>query len=148
MKSVDQRFWEKVDKTDDCWLWKGGLFNTGYGAFLLEKKMTTAHRVSLEWSLCRPIGEGLVARHKCRNRNCVRPEHLEEGTRADNEADKLRDGTSNRGENCGTSKLTKEQIMDIRNDPRKLSEIAASYGIRHQHVSRIKTGKTWSWLTG
>ncbi len=146
MRTVEERFWKKVDKSGECWLWTAGLDRCGYGKFRLEKKLVKTHRLSLEWSLGRPIGAGLVARHKCRNRNCVNPEHLEEGTYSENSQDRVRDGTSNRGTKHPKCKLSEEQVLAIRADPRTLRVIAAEYGISWNIVGRIKTGKTWGWL--
>ncbi len=145
MTSVDERFWSYVDKTNDCWLWTGAM-DYGYGRFYLEKKHMRTHRLSLEWSLGRPIGSGLVVRHKCRNRNCVNPEHLEEGTQKENGQDKVRDGTSPRGTKNHKCKLTDQQVLAIRADSRTHKIIAAEYGISRTTVSYIKTGKNWGWL--
>jgi hypothetical protein len=147
MKTPEERFWAKVNKTEDCWLWTAGLNQVGYGHFCLEKKPVKAHRISLEWSLGRPIGEGLVARHKCRNRNCVNPEHLEEGTKKENSQDMIRDGTSTRGTKNSKCKLTEQQVLAIRVDQRPQKEIAEEYGISLATVSQIKTGRSWSWLS-
>jgi hypothetical protein len=146
MLTNKERFWSKVNKTDDCWLWMGAKDIGGYGRFNLEKKLGWTHRISLEWSLGRPIGEGLVARHKCRNRHCVNPEHLEEGTYAENQQDRIRDGTSNNGTKSSSCKLTEEQVWAIRVDLRSQREIAADYGICQMTISRIKSGKTWGCL--
>lgn len=67
-----ERFWSKVDKTGDCWLWQAGLASTGYGQF----NSGSAHRFAYEL-VKGPIPEGLQIDHLCRNRKCVRPEHLE-----------------------------------------------------------------------
>lgn len=45
-------------------------------------------------------------------------------------------------------KLTDAQVEAIRNDPRPQNEIAATYSIRQQHVSRIKSGKRRAFQTG
>lgn len=148
MPSVEERYWAKVNKAEDCWLWTGSLIQDGYGQFKLEKKMVLAHRLSLEWSLGRPIGAGLVARHKCRNRHCVNPTHLEEGTQKENCQDRVRDGTNigPRGTKNKSCKLSEQQVLAIRADQRTLREIASEYGICHNTVSDIKTGKRWGWL--
>lgn len=41
-------------------------------------------------------------------------------------------------------KLTLEQRAAIRNDPRKLREIAKDYGVSHQAISLIKRRVTWN----
>lgn len=147
MLTNKERFWSKVNKTDDCWLWTGALCTSGYGVFGIEsKKIVLTHRLSLEWALGRSIIEGLVARHKCRNRHCVNPEHLEEGTSKDNGQDKIRDGTSPRGLKNGRCKLTEEQVRFIRDDTRPQKDIATEYIISQNTVSQIKTGKIWNWL--
>lgn len=64
-------------------------------------------------------------------------------TASANQADRVKHGTSNRGERCANAKLTEEQIKAIREDPRLQREIAEDYGIRAGHVSRIKSGVRW-----
>jgi len=77
----EDRFWSKVDKTagsQGCWLWKAGLFASGYGSFSMkvEKKQNLrAHRVSYLIAHG-TIPNGLYIDHMCRNRRCVNPAHL------------------------------------------------------------------------
>lgn len=76
-KTLEERFWEKVDKTAACWLWNGYRDRNGYGQVRVNRRtLKYAHRVSFE--LCvGPIPDGLVLDHLCRNTSCVNPEHLE-----------------------------------------------------------------------
>jgi hypothetical protein len=72
-----KRFWAKVEKTDGCWLWTGGLNANGYGRFGAKRlNIHYAHRFSyhLEFGA---IPDGAEIDHLCRNRICVRPDHLE-----------------------------------------------------------------------
>lgn len=70
------RFWPKLEKTNDCWLWRAAIDRYGYGKFNLNGKVIAAHRAA--WELLRgPIPEGMEIDHLCRVRNCVRPDHLE-----------------------------------------------------------------------
>lgn len=69
------RFWSKVDKTATCWLWTRGK-SDGYGVFHIKRIPRGAHRVAYEL-LVGPIPEGLELDHRCRNRACVNPAHLE-----------------------------------------------------------------------
>jgi hypothetical protein len=70
-----------------CWLWTGAASGNGYGEFHDRGHTLCAHRVA--WELANgPIPAGMVIRHKCDNKLCVRPDHLEVGTQADNQRDK------------------------------------------------------------
>lgn len=71
-----RRFWAKVRVGDDCWEWVGARFGSGYGAINRDGHTISAHRVSYEL-LVGPIPDGLELDHLCRNRWCVRPDHLE-----------------------------------------------------------------------
>lgn len=62
-----------------------------------------------------------------------------------NHADKVRHGTTNRGERCGTAKLTQKQVEAIRIDIRLQREIAEEYGVLQNTISRIKGGKRWAY---
>lgn len=77
MRSVDDRFWGKVNKTDDCWVWTASTDSKGYGRFTVAHDVkVAAHRWAYE-SLVGPIGDGLELDHLCRNRACVNPFHLD-----------------------------------------------------------------------
>lgn len=75
-KLLQRRFWAKVKKTRGCWLWVASLTAGGYWRFKSGGIMRMAHRVSYEM-LVGPIPRGLTLDHLCRNRRCVRPDHLE-----------------------------------------------------------------------
>jgi hypothetical protein len=77
-----ERFWSKVNKTDDCWLWTGARSH-GYGNFYVslgggKYKQVQAHRWAYE-DANGPIPEGRiwVIDHLCRVKHCVNPRHLE-----------------------------------------------------------------------
>lgn len=80
-KTADERFFEKVDKTDSCWLWRGALFDTGYGAFNAgwiggKSKIVSAHRYAYE-RIHGKQPSSMHLDHLCRVRECCNPEHLE-----------------------------------------------------------------------
>lgn len=77
-----KRFWSNVDKSGDCWIWKKSVNSDGYGNFCAGGKVLKAHRVAYE--TIRPVTEGMQLDHLCRVRRCVRPDHLEEVTQAQN----------------------------------------------------------------
>lgn len=76
------RFWSRVQVTDSCWLWTGGLTCYDYGSFSVGSDKMFAHRVVWEW-LVGPL-RALTIDHLCRVRNCVRLDHLEAVTLAEN----------------------------------------------------------------
>ena len=79
MASIEDRFWSKVDKSGECWLWTGASHGKdGYGAFKSPPGMSRlAHRVAWQLTHGSPPPEGLVLDHLCRVRRCVNPAHLE-----------------------------------------------------------------------
>lgn len=80
----DERFWGRIAKSDGCWLWEGGTNADGYGLFSRRPGTTMmAHRYAYLTTVG-PIPEGLELDHLCRVRLCVRSEHLEPVTHAEN----------------------------------------------------------------
>jgi hypothetical protein len=88
------RFWEKVDKSGDCWLWTGHRGCKGYGAAWAEGRHQAAHRVSWELAFG-AIPDGLHVLHHCDNPPCVNPDHLWLGTNSDNQRDCVAKGRAN-----------------------------------------------------
>jgi hypothetical protein len=88
-RDLRERFWEKVDKNGPlgCWIWTASKTTGGYGQIIVMRGKrgfpVPAHRMS--WELLRgPIPDGLCIDHRCRNRACVNPDHLEPVTNEEN----------------------------------------------------------------
>lgn len=91
-----EAFWKKVNKNGAipshnpqlgaCWEWLGAKSKSGYGSFQAEingRKITArAHR--LAWLECAQIPKEMELDHLCRNRACVKPQHLEVVTHLEN----------------------------------------------------------------
>lgn len=82
-----KRLWDKVAKSDGCWHWTAAKDPYGYGRFQIGTNRSTktvlAHRLVYE-VLVGPIPDGMTLDHLCRNTSCVRPDHLEPITSAEN----------------------------------------------------------------
>ena len=87
----EERFWNKVDKSGDCWLWTGAKTGRGYGHILINGNSISAHRYSWEIHYGK-IPENMCILHRCDNPICIKPEHLFLGTQTDNIADMDRKG--------------------------------------------------------
>jgi DNA-binding CsgD family transcriptional regulator len=70
---TSERFWSKVDKGPDCWVWTASTIWSGRGQFSVGTKMVGAHRVAWELTYGHPPA-GLLRSH-CGNLRCVRPDH-------------------------------------------------------------------------
>src|SRR3989442_111886 len=114
VKIVEQvsRFWAKVDKSSDCWIWTGALSQRGYGEFsVLSGSWVLAHRFS--WQLhFGAIPVGLCVCHACDNRTCVNPSHLWLGTHTANMKDKQVKGRAKTGILKGSHRQT-PWLVDI-----------------------------------
>lgn len=86
-RSPENRFWDKVNKSDDgCWLWTGAVTTTGYGVFQRGRRgerLHKAHRFSYELHFGR-IPDGRLVLHSCDNKTCVNPAHLSIGDHSRN----------------------------------------------------------------
>jgi hypothetical protein len=144
VRTVRQRFERKFQVTPGCWQWIAGTQKPGYGRFRYLTDSQQAHRVSYLLYVGE-IPEGLHVLHKCDNPQCVNPDHLFLGTQADNNADKISKGRSigPRGEACHMAKLTNEQAVFARTDPRSTTEVAKELGVSYLAVWNIRKRNTW-----
>jgi hypothetical protein len=144
-----ERFWTKVDKSGDCWEYKGGKKVDGYGVYHLNKKTVRAHRYSWEISNG-PIPEGLLVCHRCDNPGCVNPDHLFLGTQIDNMQDSIKKGrfVKREGENNPRSILTEKKVLTIRADyeameKKNMAELGRKYDIPAGQIESIVKRIIW-----
>lgn len=73
--TIFEKFWKRVEKTDGCWNWIGAVGQHGYGVFSVNSTPYLAHRFS--GKLFFGDIDGKEIHHKCKNRRCVNPKHLQ-----------------------------------------------------------------------
>jgi hypothetical protein len=156
---VEVRFWSQVEvrQPDECWPWTGFLMKNGYGQFKARPGELDipsdyprrsinryAHRTAFflvhgHW----PEPFGL---HGCDNRPCCNaqnPAHIHEGTQQQNLDEMVARGRSNKGARHWNARLTPEQIVAIKADPRSSPLAAPEYGVNARQARRIRQGVRW-----
>jgi hypothetical protein len=90
-----------------------------------------------------PPPPGQQCRHGPRGRLCHELSNLCWGTRVEDSADKVRDGTDNRGEKNPSAKLTEQDVLDIRASDMTRQQLADKYGVSYQQINDIINRKKW-----
>lgn len=148
---IEVRFWNRVAKSDGCWLWVGHR-PSEYGRLSHKNEKHRAHRLSYQLNVG-PIPDGMVVCHRCDNPPCVNPSHLFLGTSADNSRDMKAKGRwaggPPSGERAPNSSLKDAQVMEIKGLLRfphfhgKYSQMARAFGVSQNTIYSIKSGQTW-----
>lgn len=159
MPTVEERFLSKVEKGEICWEWIGANDGRGYGQLYVGGKLIRAHRLSFMLYVGK-IPKGLHILHKCDNPSCVNPDHLFIGTHRDNMQDMSRKGRHGtitmphkmvRGENNGLSKLTEQQVLEIRElystGDYLQREIGCIFNVSQRAISKIINFQTWAHIS-
>ena len=111
-------------------------------------ELVLVHRLVL-FTFVRPALPGEESRHLNGKPGDNRLANLQWGTRSENQQDRVAHGISNRGERCGSSKLTELEVRRIRTlFEAGLSdqEIAESASVSRGTIHSIRTRKSWAWL--
>lgn len=136
-KPLADRFNEKIHRDPEgCWHWGGTVDPSGYGVISVGAAadgLLPAHVVAYELT-SGPIPEGLVLDHLCRNPRCVRPDHLEPVTSAEN---------ARRG---AKAKITQDDALTIRKlvqGGMSQRSVARRFRLHPSHICRIVNEKRW-----
>lgn len=154
LPEVVSRFWGKVYKTKDCWLWQGYCSKLGYGYFSIKQSVFLAHRIA--WEIASGNAPGnLCVCHHCDNPQCVRPDHLFLGTRSDNTQDGMsknrikpaKNLTHFHGELHHNAKIKEADAIAIKESLLPYNELSKIYSLSVSHIRKIKNGQKWSYLS-
>ena len=141
-----EQFYERINKTETCWLWTGTVANNGRGVFKINNKLKQAHRISYEVHFGE-IPQGLLVCHKCDNGLCVNPEHLFLGTQQDNINDCVNKNRNAKGSKNWNTKLNEEKVKMIRtadfSERGSKAKISRELGISQTALNYVISGKNW-----
>ncbi len=161
-----ERFWNKVQETNTCWIWTAGKTGKkgnkgGYGQFGVNGQTRFAHHIAYILTNNLPLDTKLYLCHSCDNPACVRPEHLIEGNDKINARDMMDKGRGRgqfkkgqvatgtpfqKGLTPPKTIINKEVATNIK-DRLSLGEsatnIAKQLQLSRHIVYNIKYGKTW-----
>lgn len=130
-----------------CWIWTARRDNDGYGVMwggreLGKEDNIQAHRVA--WMLHRgQIQEGMLVCHHCDNRACVNPDHLFLGTEADNSHDMVKKGRSRKGKDLPWTRLSPQDVRDIRASKDTLAELGRKYNVLPTSIKKVRLRLSW-----
>ena len=159
-KTLEQRFWEKVDVRgpDECWEWKANTVFGGYGSISTgsknkgTRKENRAHRVA--YTLVHgPIPTGLNVLHSCDNPGCVNPAHLRADTQSENLKESFTKGRHSVpcsvGRNNAARRLSELTVQRLRILDRALPDhrVAAVLGVSKATIQAIMSRRNWKHLT-
>jgi hypothetical protein len=105
---------------DGCWLWTGALMNNGYARIKRFGKTLSAHRYAYELQFGKIAAE-MQLDHRCRNRRCVNPAHLEVVTAKENQR-RIPNGNASRT-HCVRGHALSGANLFIRRDGRRRCRI-------------------------
>ena len=134
-KTLDQRFWDKADKSggpDTCWLWTAGVNNKGYGLAYLPRPIarelgstTTTYAHRLAWELTNgQIPAGAYVDHMCYTPHCINPAHL-----------RLVTPKGNMENRSGASRISKTGVRGVYPGPKGRYVAQA----QHKHIGTFDT---------
>lgn len=150
-KPLPMRFWDKVDRSGDCWTWTATKNSHGYGQIGIEGRLHIASRVAWEMENRRRLVRGQQVLHRCDNPACVRPAHLFIGTAVDNMQDCVRKGRfkfcePRRGIQNNKAKLNEAGVIEVRrryDAGETLSSLSRGFGMARATLRRIVRREGW-----
>lgn len=134
----------------ECLTWPFARLSNGYASANIDGRTVIVSRYVTEQRRGSPPTSRHEAAHICGNGHlgCINPEHLVWKTPAENQADRVAHGTSNRGERQWNAKLTAEAVRSIRRVGGTLTQqdLADIHGVSPTAIASVLKGRSWGWL--
>lgn len=146
-----KRFLSKLDVKgeDECWPWKSGIFNTGYGAFWIRGNNVPAPRAAYQLFVGTLDPDKYVCHH-CDNPLCCNPKHLFLATHEENMQDMKNKGRDYKrhGETHPDAKLRAQDVRAMRKEFAQLvrafkRQKAAQFGMTVRGIQSVLDRTNW-----
>jgi hypothetical protein len=147
-QGIIDRFFNKVNKTEGCWIWMAYRSPLGYGVFNVRSKLHSAHRVSWVISNQQPLDSRDYILHKCDNPKCVNPDHLFKGNQFDNMRDCRSKGRLILPLCRRMSEPLAKNVMALSKAGISYQHIEKWFSIPRTTVKQIIDGSTWKHIKG
>lgn len=142
---------ERSVEEGDCWLWQAGKTH-GTPALRHAGRIIQVRRYIIEVLQGRPVPKGKLVSSCCDNLDCVNPDHIRIFTRAQLQAHTAK--RTQYGDNPvrsmrlarakqAASKLTWDQVREIRAMDGTDRGIARELGVNFSTINHIRRHKTW-----
>ena len=151
---MDKKYIDKIlnkleyNPENNCWEWIGCLNSKGYGQISVNNKDLLVHRIIYEYIHGPTTKEKPFVLHQCDNRRCCNPTHLYSGTHQNNQQDRVKRNPKSwaKGEKQHLSKLTIEQVLEIRESDERLVVLGKRFNVHPGTISDVRKRKSWAWL--
>jgi len=120
----------------------------GYPMKKVKGKKSIMARYIYEEHFKKEIPKGYLIRHKCDNKLCINPYHLEIGTHMNNINDSIERDRIRKGSLINTAQLTENKVKEIKNKLKyyeygMVKKLAKEYKVSIGIIKNIKNGSTW-----
>lgn len=150
VKTLAERFWEKVDKRgpDECWPWLGSKDWKQRGYLYRDGRLWRAPRIAWMVGNSREWPDGLYALHRCDHPWCVNPAHIFVGTIKDNSADMMAKGRRRgpEGTDHPGSKLNPDLVREMRArhaNGETIRDLAEAFGVCTTVTRKAVLRQSW-----
>lgn len=134
-------------KGEACLIWPYGKDWAGYGSFRKNGVGSTAHNFMCRAAHGEPPAGKPHAAHSCGNRACYNPNHIRWATPKENGEDRVKHGTSVRGDMSNLAILNEAKVRQIRAMMAQgvgQLPISVKFGVSRNAISAISTGRSWA----
>ena len=133
-------------ETDACVEWPYGTDMDGYGQFKNGGQNVRCGRQSLTMRTPPPSSKYHAAHGPCHNPLCMNYRHLTWKTSSENQIDRERDGTGNKGERHGRALVGESDVIEMRRrhaGGESIASLGRRFGLARSSAASAIHRRTW-----